>query len=306
MLDFNMTKRKEKYLKFNAKIFSKLCTKTRYTKIIFKNQLKYKPDLKNPQTFCEKLNWLKLNYWPDNELAIKCTDKYLVREYLEKNGLDQHLNELYGSWDDARKIDFDKLPNQFILKCTHGCGFNIICEDKSKLDIKKTVKQLNKWLKEDYGTMLAEQHYSKCHKNARIICEKFLGDDIRDYKFFCFNGEPEFMHVSAGCYEKKIRHSYFDKNGNPSTFRRKGRPEIENYKLSTEFEKMKDLSINLAKPFPFVRVDLFEVDGKLYFSELTFSPGACLIKFDPPETDKKLGDLLDIEPLIKEKTYEKK
>jgi len=305
-----MKKRKEKVLRFISKVLSKFFTKKAYAKIIFKAKLGYKLNLKDPQTFCEKLNWLKLYYLPHNELAVKCTDKYLVREYVESMGLGEHLVELYGDWDDARKIDFEKLPDQFVLKVTNGQGYNIICKDKKSLNIPHTVKQLNKWLKEDFGALLAEPHYSKLKGKGRIIAEKFLEDDISDYKFFFFHGELEYMYIATGIVQKDIRHSYFDKSGSPAPFKRPDRPGIENCVLPVGFEKMKKLSSVLAKEFPFVRVDWFEVNGKIYFSELTFTHAAGLAKFDPPEYDRKLGDLLDLETVkqsdIYRRTHEKR
>jgi len=288
-----MEKRDEKILKLLSKILATFTTRERYAKIIFKNQLKYRLNLKNPKTFAEKINWLKLNYFHTNELAIKCTDKYKVREYIESKGLGIYLNELIGHWDDARKIDFSKLPNKFIFKVTHGCGYNILVTDKTTLNIKKTVRQLNKWLREDYGMFVAEPHYTKLRGRGRIVCEKYLEGETLDYKFFIFNGEPKFMHVSKGCLEKlEVKHSYFDEFGNPAPFGRVGRPKIENFKMSYKFDQLKELSIKLAKDFPFVRVDWLLVDGEIYFSELTFTPGGGLIKFDPPEFNKVLGDCL--------------
>jgi len=271
-------------------------TRQAYAKIIFKNRLGYKPNLKDPQTYCEKINWLKLNYFPHDKLAIQCTDKYLVRKYIEDNGMGEYLNELYGQWDDARKIDFDALPDKFVLKVTHGCDTNIICDDKSKLDIKKTVKQLNKWLKEDYGVYVAEPHYSKLKGKGSVVAEKFLEGDFFDHKFFCYHGEPEYM---AAVYIDSTKQNpnasiYYDKSGELSKFIKAGRDALAGYTLTPDFEKMKDLSAKLAKPFPFVRVDWMCVNGKIYFSEMTFTPVAGLSKFDPPEYDRILGGLLDI------------
>ena len=270
--------------------------KKKMTKFYFRFFLKYKPNLKNPKTFNEKLCWLKLYYFPYQDDVVRCADKYLVREYIEKAGFGEYLNELYGVWDDARQIDFDKLPERFVLKCTHGSTYNIICADKKSLDIKKTVRQLNKWLKEDYGKFFAETHYRKTKR--RIICEKYLGGAMSNYKFFCFNGEPEFMYLSRGILaEGGIKTAHFDKNKQPAPFWRHEFPKLENAELPASFDDMQSMSAALSKAFPFVRMDWFDVDGKIYFSEMTFTPTAAYCRFVPREYDKTFGELLDIKGL---------
>ena len=196
------------------------------SKIYFRLLLKYPLNLKNPQTFNEKIQWLKLYEWPHNPLAIECADKYRVRHYLERKGMGQYLNELLGVWENANDIDFDTLPQQFVLKCNHGCGYNIICKDKSKLDISATRKQLNTWLKEDFGKFNAEPHYSKM--KPRIICEEFLdgGETLIDYKFYCFHGKVEFMYIAYGFDGNGLQEqiAFFDANGNKAPYRRTDYP----------------------------------------------------------------------------------
>lgn len=262
------------------------------SKIYFKIVLKKKLDLKNPQSFNEKLQWLKLYRWPKDENAIKCADKYRVREYLQERGYSEYVNELYGVWKNAEDIDWDALPEQFVLKCNHGCGYNILCPDKSKLDIKKTKKQLNQWLKEDFSKFNAEPHYNKIE--PRIICEKFLGGNIVNYNIFCCNGKPEFFSVIEGLgggSDEALTYYYADER--KAEFYSAAYPQSEK-SLPACLGKMKEIAAEVAKAFPFVRVDFFEVEGKIYFSELTFTPGGALIPFTPREYDEKLGKLLDI------------
>ena len=263
------------------------------SKIYFKILLKYKLNLKEPKTFNEKLQWLKLYEWPKNYLAIKCSDKYKVREYIDENGMSDYLNELYGVWDNANDIDFNKLPNQFVLKCNHGCGYNIICDDKTKLNLIETKKILNKWLKEKFGKFNAEPHYDKIE--PKIICEKFLGGNITDYKFFCFNGKAEFMYIASG-FGNGIGEqvSFFDKDGKKAPYRRTDYPVKEDAALPEKFEEMKKLSEELAKDFKFVRVDWFEENNKIYFGELTFTPCGGLMKIDPIKYDMEWGNILNI------------
>lgn len=263
------------------------------SKVYFKKFMGYKLNLENPKTFNEKMQWLKLREWPNNELAIKCADKYRVREYIKEKGLENTLNELIGVWDNADDIDFDKLPKQFALKCNHGCGYNVIVDDKNKINIAETKQKLNKWLKEDFGKFNAEPHYSKI--KPKIICEKYLGGNMTDYKFFCLNGKVEFMYIASGFGEGVDEMmTYLDKDGKIAPFQRtsyKIKPDIE---IPENFEKMKKLSEKLAKDFKFVRVDWYEVDGKIYFGELTFTPSGCLMKITPQKYDKILGDKLKI------------
>ena len=131
------------------------------SKILYFGMLKRKLNLKEPKTFNEKLMWLKLNTYKDNELVSQCADKYRVRDYVKKCGCEEILNDLIGVYDNANDIDFEKLPNRFVLKCNHAAGYNVICKDKSNLDIDKTRKKLNKWLKRDYWAMYSELQYKK-------------------------------------------------------------------------------------------------------------------------------------------------
>ena len=156
------------------------------SKLYFKIVLKEKLDLENPKTFNEKLQWLKLYYYPQNDLAVKCADKYRVREYIKEKGYENTLVPLLGAWDNVEDIDWDSLPNKFVLKCNHGCAYNIVCSDKDGFDKIEAKKQLNTWLKEDFGAFNIEPHYSNIKKH-KITCEEFLGDNLVDYKFFCFN-----------------------------------------------------------------------------------------------------------------------
>lgn len=253
----------------------------------------YKGNLKNPQTFNDKMQWYKLFYCANNKLVSQCADKYEVRPYLEAKGCGEYLNELYGVWDNEKDICWDNLPNQFVLKCTHGCAYNIICPDKSCLDVEASRKKISKWMHEDFGRFNLERHYS--HMKPRIICEKYLGGNMTDYKFFCFNGKVEFMYISEGLdHDDTATIAFFDRDGNPSPFRRNDYAVNVEAKIPKEFRQLLDLSEKLAEDFPFVRVDWFDVGGKIYFSELTFVPCAGMMPFNPQEYDHKCGKLLDL------------
>ena len=164
------------------------------TKLYYYKIFRKKLNLKNPITFSEKLQWLKLYYYPSNMNVIRCADKYKVREYLEEKGLSRYLNELIGVWEKWEDVKWEDLPQKFVLKCNHGCGYNIICNDKSFLSKVDVGKKINKWLSEDFSLFNAEKHYTFIER--KIICEKYLGEDIIDYKFFCFHGKPEFFYIA--------------------------------------------------------------------------------------------------------------
>ncbi len=262
------------------------------SKFYYKIVLKKKLDLKNPQTFNEKLQWLKLNYYPNNPLVVKCSDKYAVREYIKDKGYENLLVSLIGDWENADDIDWDKLPKEFVLKCNHGCAYNIVCENKDSLNEKQTKKQLNKWLKEDFGAFNIEIHYSKI-KPHKIICEEYLGKNITDYKFFCFNGEPKFIYVSNDLvHDRQAQIGFFNLDGSKMPLKRDDYTDITEIKLPSFFEEMKDVAKVLCKDFPFVRVDFFLANDRYYFAELTFTPSACMMPFNPEKYDLEWGRLL--------------
>ena len=264
------------------------------SKLYFKIVLKEKLDLKNPRTFNEKLQWLKLYYYPQNDLAVKCADKYRVREYIKDKGYENTLVPLLGAWDNVEDIDWDSLPNKFVLKCNHGCAYNIVCNDKTEFDRIKAKKQLNKWLKEDFGAFNIEPHYSNIKKH-KITCEEFLGDNLVDYKFFCFNGIPKFIYVSSDLiHDRQARIGFFNIDGSKINLKRDDYASIEKIELPSFYNEMLEMASKLCKDFPFVRVDFFVTDNKYYFAELTFTPSACMRPFNPKEIDLEWGNMLNI------------
>lgn len=265
-------------------------------KIMYRVKMKKKLNLKNPETFNEKINWLKIYDYPNNELVIRCADKYLVREYLKEKKLSKYLVKLIGDWDSPDDIDFEKLPNKFVLKCNHGCGYNVICSDKSKLNIDVTRQKLLKWMKEDFGVVSSEPHYSKVKK--KIICEEFLEDEILDYKFFCFKGEPKFFYIAQNIEGDfhNMQADFFYADGSLADFSRTDHSHFEKKPIiPANLDEMLDISRKLSKNFDFVRVDLFNVSGKIYFSELTFTPCAGFMPLSPKEKDYEFGNMINIE-----------
>lgn len=276
-------------------IAHKLFSNEFMSKLYFKIVLKEKLDLKNPRTFNEKLQWLKLYYYPQNDLAVKCADKYRVREYIKEKGYENTLVPLLGAWNNVEDIDWDSLPNKFVLKCNHGCAYNIVCNDKTEFDRIKGKKQLNTWLKEDFGAFNIEPHYSNIKKH-KITCEEFLGDNLVDYKFFCFNGIPKFIYVSSDLiHDRQARIGFFNIDGSKINLKRDDYASIEKIELPSFYNEMLEMASKLCKDFPFVRVDFFVTDNKYYFAELTFTPSACMMPFNPKEIDLEWGNMLNID-----------
>lgn len=248
-------------------------------------------DWNNPQDINAKINWLKVKKYYNNELVTKCIDKYLIREYLKEKGLESICPKLYGVYEKADKIDWNSLPNQFAAKCNHACGTNIIVDDKSKLNLEWATNQLNKWLKMDYWRE-GETQYKYIKK--RIIIEEYLGagDDLKTYKFFCFNGEPKVLYISL---EEDRFIDYYDMDFNKLPY---SLPEHEHYPKTIgkpeNFDKMIEISKKLSADFPFVRVDLYDAKGKIYISELTFVPTGGYMKIEPKEALVEWGNWLNL------------
>lgn len=265
-----------------------------YSKVVLHKDI----DLKNPKTFNEKIQWMKIHYYPNNKLVVQGADKYAVRSYVESKGLGDILVPLLGHWDSADKIDWEKLPEKFVLKCNHGCAYNILCNDKANFDKEAAVKQLKKWMQEDFGAFNIELHYSKI--KPHITCEEFLGDCIMDYKFFCFNGEPKYIYVSNDLiHDRQAQIGFFYLDGSKMPMTRDDYTDIPSVTLPPFFEEMKEAAIKLSKDFPFVRVGFFLANDRYYFAELTFTPGAGMMPFNPEKFDLEWGKMLDIEKLRK-------
>lgn len=269
------------------------------SKVYFRVVMGKPLNLKSPKTFNEKIQWMKLYYYPRSKRVITCSDKYAVRNYIKKKGYGDSLVPLLGTWDDARCIVWDSLPEKFVLKCNHGCAYNIIVPNKEDFNRKKTVQQLNRWMREDFGAFNIEIHYSKI-KPHKIICEEFLGENITDYKFFCFNGEPKFIYVSNDLiHDRQAQIGFFYLDGSKMPLKRDDYTDIPKVELPDFFQEMLDMAKNLSKAFPFVRVDFFLANNRYYFAELTFTPSAGMMPFNPNKYDLEWGEMLDISSLIK-------
>lgn len=277
---------------------SKIVPAETLCKVYSKAVLKHPVNLKQPTTFNEKIQWMMLNAYPHMPSVIQAADKYAVREYLRGKGLEHLCVPLLGAWKNANDIDWDSLPQKFVLKCAHGCAYNILVPDKDALDKPATVKQLNRWLKEDFGAYNVERHYSKIRPRM-IVCEEYLGDCITDYKFFCFNGEPQCMYVSQDLvHDRQAQIGFFHLDGSKMPFTRDDYTDIPEITLPPFFDSMLADAKTLCADFPFVRVDFFIANDRYYFAELTFTPGSGRMPFNPEKYDKEWGDALDISSLM--------
>ncbi|MDF2685619.1 MAG: hypothetical protein K0S55_800 [Clostridia bacterium] len=253
------------------------------------------PDLSNPKTFNEKINWLKLN-WHDT-LAVDCADKFAVRQVVKERYGESILNTLYGVYENPNEIDFDKLPEQFILKVNNGCGNHIICKDKKLLDIKKVKSILINGIKDKYHIYNNEWCYEGIKPN--INCEKLLDENglsPNDYKFFCNYGEPKFLYVASE-RQTGVKFDFFDMSFNHIPV--KQHYDMSAFKISKpfNFDEMVKVARKLSKGFPFVRVDLYNINGKIIFGEYTFFHMSGGEKFEPEIYDEIFGNMIDISPL---------
>lgn len=248
-----------------------------------------KLNLKNPQYFGEKIQWLKL-YGHLEELS-NYVDKYEVRKFVSKTVGDKYLNQLYGVYDSPDEIDYNNLPQKFVLKCTNGSGAVLICKDKDNLNKSEATRTMNKWLKDDFYKMKKEPQYKNI-KN-RIIAEEYLEDEsgaLRDYKFYCYDGEPLYYGVFTDRYTDETVDMY-DMNGNKLEGVLNGGVKNSNFVLSQgdNFSEMVDVVKKLAKQFQFVRVDLYMANNNIYFGELTFTDGAGSDPFTPRSFDLEMA-----------------
>lgn len=246
-------------------------------------------NLKNPQYFGEKIQWLKL-YGHLDELS-NYVDKYAVREFVVKTAGDKYLNQLYGVYNHPDEIDYSKLPQKFVLKCTNGSGAVLICKDKNNLNKEEAAKTMSKWLKDDFYRIKKEPQYKNI-KN-RIIAEEYLEDEsgaLRDYKFYCYDGEPFYYGVFTDRYTDETVDMY-DMAGNKLEGIINGGVKNSDCILpqGDNFPEMVEFVRKLAKKFQFVRVDLYMTNNNIYFGELTFTDGAGSEPFTPRSFDLEMA-----------------
>ena len=266
-----------------------------YLKIKFYLLMGKKLDLENPKTFNEKLQWLKI--YDHNPKYSDLVDKYEVRQYISKILGEDYLIPLIGVYNSYDEIDFDSLPNQFVLKPNHTSGDIFICKNKNDINHEALKKEINKWIKREYYWLHREWPYKNIE--PKIICEKLIidesGEDLKDYKVMCFNGEPKCIFVCIDRHTPTgLKINFYDTDWNLMPFKRHYPNSEKMIAKPKNFEKMIEFSKVLSRDFPFVRVDFYEVNDHLYFGELTFYPGAGFEEFEPEEYDKILGDWIKL------------
>jgi len=281
---------KSQNLRFKILKFLSFIPTPMMLKIQYRIKLKRKLDLRNPIRFTEKLQWYKINY--RHELLTQCADKYKVREFVESVGEKDILTKIYGVYLKPEEINFNKLPDKFIIKTTNGCGTNFICEDKKKLDYDEVKKELGLWLKQNL--YLAGREWSYKNIEPLIIIEELLEDTnnefegLNDYKFFCFDGEIKYigLHVDRSIAHKR---NIYDTEWNFVNVA-SNHPNIDKeVEKPQNLDEMMRTVERLSKGFPFVRVDLYSVNNKIYFGEMTFYPWTGYVQFEPDQFDFELG-----------------
>ena len=271
-----------------------------YLKLLYRFKMGHRLDLKNPLAFTEKLQWLKLyNRKPE---YTKMVDKYAVKKYVADIIGEEYIIPTLGVWDKPEEINWDSLPNQFVLKTTHGGGGGgvVICKDKATFDKTTAIAKLKESMASDIYSGLREWPYKNVPK--RIIAEKFMApeksldsvlksSELLDYKFFCFNGKVKFFKVDFGRF---VEHhaNYYSPEGELLEFGEQGFKPDPNYpiELPDNLKEMISLAERLSKNKPFLRVDFYNVNGKIFFGELTFYPASGLGKWTTEEADIKIGE----------------
>lgn len=264
-----------------------------YLKMLSRLYLGYRLNLIKPQTFNEKLQWLKL--YDRNPLYTKMVDKYAAKQYVADCIGEQYIVPTLGVWDTFEEIDFDKLPDQFVLKTTHDSGGIVICKHKATFNIAAARKKLNKSLKRNFYYVWREWPYKNV--KPRIIAETYMVDKnkntLEDYKLMCFNGKVKCTFVATGRFtDTGLRITFFDKDWHVLPFEKHYPRTDHTIERPETYDQMVELAETLSKNIPFVRVDFYQINGRIYFGELTFYPGAGLEEITPIKWDYTLGDWL--------------
>lgn len=274
-----------------------------YLQLRYKLTFGKKLNINNPKTFSEKLQWLKL--YDRNPKYSIMVDKYEVKNYVENIIGKEYIIPTIAVYNNYDEIDFESLPNQFVMKCTHDSGGLVVCQNKATLDKTAALKKIKKSFNKNYFYGGREWPYKNL--KPKIIVEKYMTDklnkDLIDYKFFCFNGIPKYILV---CTDRStdLKETFYDTNWNLALFKRPNHDIDETINKPKNFKKMLELASKLASNIPFVRVDFYEINGQIYFGELTFFPASGMSKFSPEIWDEKLGNLLDISMV--DKIWERK
>ena len=263
---------------------------------IFQEKLGYTPNLEKPSTMNEKIFWSKLNY--HNPLITKCCDKYAVKEYVEEVIGEGHVIPTIEAWDSAEAIDFTILPEKYVMKVNWSSGYNIIVNGETKVDTDKMRKQVAHWMEPQQNSYYQTFNWGYKDMKPVVYAEEYMeqfAGQLYDYKFYCCNGTVKFMFIATNRKSKEtLTYDFFDRDFNALELTYGGRKRSEVPLEKPKFyEEMIRCAEALAKPFPFVRVDFYETNNNFYVGEMTFYSGGGILRFDPPQWDKMLGDYID-------------
>ena len=266
-----------------------------FVKLKYKEMMNRTLNLKEPKTFNEKIQWMKL--YNKNPNYTKMVDKFEVKNYVSNIIGDKYIIPTIGIYNNFDDINFEELPEKFVLKCTHDSGSTIICKNKNKFNIDEANKKIIKSMKTNFYYMGREWAYKDV--KPRIIIEAYMQEEgkneLTDYKFMCFNGKVECSFVCLNrTSEDGLNVDFYDKNWKKMPFERHYKNSNIILDKPSNYDLMIELAEKLSKDIPFVRVDFYDIDGKIYFGELTFYPGCGFEEFNPEEWDKKLGDLIKL------------
>lgn len=274
-----------------------------YLWLYYVAKLKRNLNFRNPKSFNEKLQWLKV--YDRKDIYTTMVDKFEAKEFVKERIGQEYIIPTLGIWERVEDIDFSSLPEKFVLKCTHDSGGLVVCRDKSKLDVAAAKKTLEKSLNTNFYYWTREWPYKNV--KPRILAETYMEDPqqqngLIDYKFYCFDGKPEFLYVSKGLEDHATASiSFLNLDWSFAPFQRGDYKGFETLpEKPVGYEKMLEIATELSKGISFLRVDLYEIDGKIYFSEMTFTPCGGTMRFAPMEWDDKIGQLLTLPGKTKE------
>lgn len=278
--------------------FEPIVSDETFLKVLFKIKVGYWPNLKKPKSYNEKIQWLKLNYKQPEYTQM--VDKIAAKKYVARIIGDKYIIPTIGIWNDIHEIDWDKLPSRFVLKASHDSGGVVVCKDKSKLDISEAKALLSGAGKKDYAKYNKEYVYHDVPH--RFIAEKYMEDEsgfeLKDYKIFCCDGVPKYLFVATGRQQHDTRFDFYDCNFNHLPVLN-GHPNADVWPAKPKnFEEMLEVAAKLSKGMPEVRVDLYNINGRIYFGELTFFHWSGLTPYEPREWDYKFGETIKL-PIIK-------
>ncbi len=283
---------KNKKLRYGILSFLRFIPDRQMLKLQYRIKFKRKLDLKSPKRFTEKIQWYKLYY--KNDIMPSCSDKYMVREYIKSKGLEHILNDLYCVYERPEDIKLSELPEKFVMKLSNGSGTNLLCRDKSKLIEDDVIREFKDFVFKVKANLGREWPYIKV--KPRIVVERLLEDEthinnaVNDYKIFCYNGKPEYVICISDRYSDRCNHLVYDTEWNKVRVASEDARIDEDSPKPENLDEMLAIAAKLSEDFPFARIDLYSVAGKVYFGEITFYPWSGYMEFEPDEFDFVLGE----------------